>query len=179
MPEPCLKTSSPANPAEYASQIIDEYESFIRCVIRTQNSSEASEEDIFQDFYISLISKPVPDDVRSVKSYLYKAIIFDIADCHRRIRQYKEKIKIFRKKSDFGIHKTNPTSALIIKEEMNKMFEFIKEISPGRKYVAITLRYRDGYSIQEVADKMGIKNESVRKYISLVLRKVRKCLANS
>lgn len=179
MPEACIKTNSPINPVEYAAQIFEEHEGFIRWVIRTQNTNGASEDDLFQDFYLSLISKPMPDDVRSVKCYLYKAILYHIADYYRRISTYKEKIENFRKKSDLRIHKNDLTSALIRKEEMNKMFEFIKENSPGRKYVAITLRYRDGYSIQEIADKMGLKNSSVRKYISLGIVKVRRCLTNS
>ena len=59
------------------------------------------------------------------------------------------------------------------------MYELIKEQSLGKEYDAIILRYRDGYNIQRVADKMGLKNASVRKYMSKGLKRVRKYLTNS
>lgn len=179
MQEPCLKTESYMNPVEYAAQIIYEHEGFIRWIIRKQNNTTASEDDLFQDFYLKLISNPVPGNVKSVKGYLYKALINHIAVIYHQTSRYEKKIKKFRKKSDFKVNNFDPTRALLIKEEMNKMFEFIREISPGQRYMAITLRYRDGYSIQEVADKMGLKCSSVTSYISIGLGKVRKCLNNT
>lgn len=178
MSEPCLQTKTSINPAEHAAQIITEYENFIRWVIRSQNIDENTEDDLFQDFYLALIANPIPEDVVSIKSYLYKAIIYHITRSQRKITRYNEKIKKFRKKNCFCINKINSTGALLNREEINEMFETIKEIVPGQKYVAITLRYRDGYSIKEVADKMDLKNASVRHYISKGLGKVRKCLNN-
>ena len=179
MPEPCVTSEPCANSADSAARIIHEHESFIRWVIRMQNNSTASEDDLFQDFYLRLIANPVPVDVRSVKGYLYKALLNHLAVSYHQTSMYEKKIEKFRKKSKISVNKFDPTRALLIREEMNKMFEFIKEISPGQRYMAITLRYRDGFSIQEVADRMGLKNSSVSKYISIGLGKVRKCLNNT
>lgn len=179
MSEPCLKTDSFVDPVKCAAQIIDEYEDFIRCVIRSQNITNTSEDDLLQDFYLEMISRPVPDNIRSIKSYLYRAIINQISDSYRKISMYEKKIEKFRKNFDFKVNKCDLTNALLIKEEMNKMFDFIREISPGQEYMAITLRFRDGYSVEEVANKMGIKHRSVARYISTGLRKIRQCISNS
>jgi RNA polymerase sigma factor (sigma-70 family) len=179
VPKPYMTTEPCINPVEYAAQIIYENEGFIRWVIRRQNNTTASEDDLFQDFYLKLIANPVPEDVKNIKGYLYKALINHLAISYHHTSMYEKKIEKFRKKSKNSVHKFDPTRALLIREEMNKMCEFIKEISPGQRYVAITLRYRDGCSIQEVADKMGLQYSSVKKYISIGLRKVRKCLNNT
>ncbi len=179
MPEPCLKTDSYINPVGYANRIIDEYENFIRWVIRSQNTTNISEDDLFQDFYLELISTPIPITVRSVRRYIYQAIINLLSDSYREMRAYETKIKKFHKNSNFSVNKFDPANALLIEEEMNRMFERIRAISPGQRYMAITLRYRYGYSIQEVADKMGIKYTSVLSYISKGLGKVRQCLNNT
>ena len=102
-----------------------------------------------------------------------------LSDSCRRIRKYEKAIRKFRNDNDIEGNKSDPAKTLLFRDEVNKVMEFIKEISPGQKYMAITLRYRDGYSIQEVAEKMGIKYTSVTRYISHGLGRVRKCLNNT
>jgi RNA polymerase sigma factor (sigma-70 family) len=177
--EPCLQTNFSENPVEYAAYIIEKYESFIRTVIHSQNTTQIPEEDLFQDFYLALISKPVPENVRDLKGYIYKAIIHHLADSCIRLHNYEKKIKKFRKFYDFKAPQIDPKSALLMKEETDNMFEYIKEVLPGQKYVAIELRYKDGYSLKEIADKMGIKYSSVKKYLSKGIKKVRQCLINT
>ena len=177
--EPCLKSDTYIDPVEAAAKIIDEYENFIRWAIRSQNKDNISDDDLFQEFYLELISTPVPPNITNIKSYLYKAVVNHLTDFYRQKTAYEKNIKNFEKKIDFKVNKNDPAYALLIKEEMNKMFEYIKTVSPGQKYVAITLRYRDGYTIQEVADKMGIKYTSAVRYISKGIGKIRQCLKNT
>ena len=176
MSEPCLKTESFSNPVAYAAQIIIEHENFIRWVIKSQNTTNEPVDDLFQDFYIQLIAMPVPHDVRDVKGYLYKAIINHLTNSYRRVRIHKEVIRKIREDNNIETSKTDPAKVLLIRDEINQLFDFIKETSSRQRYMAINLRYREGCSIQEVAERMGIKYSSVRKYISFGLGKVRKCL---
>ena len=166
------------NNVEQAGQIILEYESFIRSIIHTQNLTDVSDDDIFQDFYLSLVAKPVPKNVRNIKSFLYKSIINHLSSSYLRMRAYEKKIQNFRKNSNFIVNKFDPTSALLIREDTNKILELIKNNTSNKKYTAILLRYKEGYTIEEVADKMGIKYASVARYISTGLRMVRQCIGN-
>ena len=177
--EPYFKTDSFLSPFEYASYIIDKYEDFIRCVIHSQNKTKIPEDDLFQDFYLALVSKPVPENIRDINSYLFKAIIHHLADSNDRLYNYEKKIKNFRKKCSFKAPQIDPTSALLMDDEINKMLDQVREVLPWQKYVAITLRYRDGYSIKEVADKMGLKYSSVKKYLYRGLKKVRQCIIDT
>lgn len=179
MPKPFIQTKFFVNPVEDAAQIIDEYEGFIRWIISSQNTFNLSEDDLFQDFYLLLISKPIPTNVKNIRGYLYKAVLNHLADSCSKFHFYEKNVKKIEKNNIFRINKIDPEGALLIKEETNRMFELIKERSPGQKYVAITLRYRDGYSIQEIADKMGLKYSSVARYISKGLGIIRQCLNNT
>ncbi len=176
MPEFCLKTDSFEDPAESAAQIICKYGNFIRGVISSQNTSSEPVDDLFQDFYLQLIAVPVLQDVRNIKSYLYRAIINHLNNSYRRIRAHKVLINKFREDINLETSKSDPARTALLRDEIKKFFEVISETSPRQKYMAIILRYRDGYSIQEVAEKMGIKYSSVRKYIYFGLGKARKCL---
>jgi len=176
---PCAKTKSYTNSVDSAAQIITEYEDFIRLIIRLHIKDENSEEDIFQDFFLSLVANPIPTSIENKKGYIYISILNDVADYKRKQYRNIACTKKYLKKSKNRINKINPSDALIIDEEKNKMYELIKKQSLGREYDAITLRYRDGYSIQRVAEKMGVQNASVRRYMSKGLKKVRRYLTNS
>ncbi len=180
MPEVFTKAKSYLENAESAGKIIVEYESFIRSIMRSQNISKMHEDDLFQDFYLSLVANPVPENVNNIKSFLYRAIINHLSRSAVRIRAYEKKIEHFRKNYDFKVNKIESASTLLIREESNSnIFEFIKGNIPKKKYMAILLRYRDGYSINEIADTMGIKCSSARKYLSTGLRKIRLSLGNT
>jgi RNA polymerase sigma factor (sigma-70 family) len=179
MTAPCAKTKSYTNPVDYAAQIITEYEDFIRSVIRLHIKNKISEDDLFQDFFLSLVARPIPTSIEDIKSYIYKAILHDVADSNRKKYRYMTNIKKYCKKNKNTINKNNPADALIEEEEINSMCELIKEQSSSSGYNAIILRYRDGYSIQRVAEEMGVKNTSVRRYISVGLNRVRKYLTNA
>ena len=72
-----------------AAKIFDDHGGFIRIVIRSQVQDEDLAEDLFQDFFISLISKPLPRGLRNIKGYLYRAITNDIVDATRRMMKYR------------------------------------------------------------------------------------------
>jgi DNA-directed RNA polymerase specialized sigma24 family protein len=74
------ETSNCRNNVGTAAEVIAEYRDFIYMVICSQVNNKACAEDIFQDFFLSLVSKPIPHDVKNIKSYLYRAISNDIVD---------------------------------------------------------------------------------------------------
>ncbi len=80
------------NNLDLASKVFAEHSDFIRAVIRSQVKNEAQADDIFQDFFLSLVYNPVPKGVKNMKSYLYRAIINDVVDAFRRVETYKAKI---------------------------------------------------------------------------------------
>jgi len=68
-----------------ASLIFFEYSDFIRSVIRYRIYDKSRIEDLYQDFFLSLVLRPIPSSVRNIKSYIYRVISCDIKD---QIRQH-------------------------------------------------------------------------------------------
>ncbi|MHC4637361.1 MAG: hypothetical protein ACYTBP_06355, partial [Planctomycetota bacterium] len=52
---------------KYAAEIFDKYGSIIRAVIRANINDKSQQEDIFQDFFISLVHRPIPKYIDNVK----------------------------------------------------------------------------------------------------------------
>ena len=135
-----------------------------------------SEEDLFQDFYLALAAKPMPDNIRDIKGYLYKAITHDIVDAIRRMERYESHIHKYGEKLNYSINKNGLENTLIEREELDKLFTLIKKRLPECESKAIALRYRDSHSIKEVAEKMGVEKRTVSSYISVGLKKIRQLL---
>jgi RNA polymerase sigma factor (sigma-70 family) len=166
---------SPSN-ATCAAEIFSEYGDFIRAVICYKVKNEAWADDLFQDFFLSLISKPVPAEVQNIRSYLYRAIINDIVDATRRVENYKTRMNKYAECLNYSINKNTPENAFIEAEETDKMFKLIEGWLRRSEAQAISLRYRNSYNIKEVAKKMHVDNRTVSRYISAGLSKIRQYL---
>ena len=169
-------TSKCRNNVGLAAKIFAEYGDFIHMVIFSQVKNEARTDDIFQDFFLSLVRKPIPQDVKNIKGYLYRAITNDIIDATRRVNKYSYHMHKYHEYPNHSINKRTPENAFINVEETNKMFGLIKGRLTNSQYQAMALRYRTDHSIKEVAKKMGVKSTSVSRYLSIGLKKIRQSL---
>jgi len=165
-----------AKGVERATAILAKHGDFIHAVIRYYTRNEAQADDIFQDFFLSLVSRPVPANIQNIKSYLYKAITNDIVDCARRIGKYQERMLRYAERLEYLPIEDNPENALIRKEETDKIVRLVEMRLRPSEAQAVILRYRDDYEINEVAVKMGVNARTVSGYISTGLRKVRQFL---
>lgn len=159
-----------------ATEVFSEYGDFIRAVIHYEVKDDALSDDLFQDFFLSLVSRPIPAGVRNVRSYLYRAIINDVVDATRRVEKYKTRMNKYAKRLDYSINKNTPENALIETEETDKMFKLIKGRLRDSEAQVISLRYRDSYNVKEVAEKMHVNTRTVSRYISTGLSKIRQFL---
>ncbi len=176
MTSPNTSTNDSANNVYLAGKVFAEYGDFIRAVIRSQVKDKAETDDIFQNFFLFLASKPLPANVRNIKSYLYKAITNDIIDATRQVERYRALMVRYAKHFDFPINESRPENAVIETEEAEKIYKLIEKHLPHSEAQAITLRYKNDYSIKDVAEKMNVDGRSVSRYISIGLKKARQFL---
>ena len=75
-----------------------------------------------------------------------------------------------------SINKNRPENALIEEEQTRKMFKLLRGRLPNSEAQAITMRYRDNFNTKEKAKKIGVQKATVRRYISVGLKKLRQSL---
>ena len=173
---PSTDTNDYTDNVNAAAKLFMEYGNFIRAVIRCQVKNETQVDDLFQDFFLSLIANPLPADVRNIKSFLYRAITNDIINAVQRAKNYQNKMLKYAKRFNNSIYKKTPEQVVIDAEETNRMFELIEMRLRRSEVQAITFRYRNNYNIKEVAMRMNVSKGSVRKYIYVGLSKIRQLL---
>ncbi|UCF43483.1 MAG: sigma-70 family RNA polymerase sigma factor [Planctomycetota bacterium] len=162
-----------------AARVFAEYSEFIRGVIRYRVRNEAQAEDLFQDFFLTLIVKPLPEGIQNKKGYLYRRIVNNIVNATHRVENYQARIHRYAERAKYSTTEYNPESELIAAEQMDKMFELIEKRLPEREAEAVGLRYKKDLPVKEVATQMRVNNRTVSRYISIGLCKIRQVLAVS
>lgn len=155
-----------------AEKIFEEHGDFIHSIIRFNVNNKVEAEDVFQDFFLSLISKPIPEEVQNLRGFLYRVVSDNVKDALRRTNRYQARIHRYAERHGHIIE-NYPEDTVIDVEETEKMFELIQRSLPPNEARAITLRYGNNDDIVEVAEKMGIKPRSVSRYVSAGLKKLR------
>ena len=163
------KSAIPGN-VDRAAEVFGKYGDFIRSVTHFHVKNEAEAEDLFQDLFLSLVAKPIPQEVQNVKAFLYKVITDSVKDTFRRVERYQSRIRRYAERN-VRIIENRPENVLMEAEETKKMFALIERHLPQKEALAVTLRYKDNCNTVEVAEKMGIKPRSVSRYVSVGLKK--------
>ena len=169
------KTDKMSSGVGCAMEVFSEHGDFIRSVIRFHVRNEAEAEDLFQDFFLFLISKPIPQDIRNERAFLYRVISARVKDAFRKIDRYQQNIRKYAQGHRYTID-DHPENAVIEADEVEKMFELIHSHLPSREALAITLRYKNNFETSKVAGKMSVKSRSVSRYVSTGLKTIRDIL---
>jgi len=156
-----------------AARVVEEKKNFIYTVVRA-NKCEEEAEDILQHLFLSLALKPIPNGIDGVESYLYRAIINDIIDIRRKKAVHQNVINRFLK--HIQVENNSITGELIIKEEVERIFYLVETRLPPYLYTPFHLRYKQEYTISEIAEKLRVSKNVVRVYLSTALKRIRKIL---
>ncbi|MHC4117884.1 MAG: RNA polymerase sigma factor [Planctomycetota bacterium] len=161
-----------------AAKMFHDYGDFIKKVICSQVQDDNQAEDVCQDFFLSLVSYPVPQHVQNVKAYLYKAITNDIIDATRRTAKYRACMCKYAELCNRPVAQKTPEEILLEIEETSKLFELIEKQLPRAEAEAVSLQYRNSYDVKEIAEAMGVANATARAYISDALDTLRRLLGS-
>jgi RNA polymerase sigma factor (sigma-70 family) len=160
-----------------ATAIFAEHGEFIRTVIRFQAGGKLDVEDLYQEFYLALIRRPVPPDVQNLRSYLYQAVIHHVISAIRLRETYAHGMKNYVKETRISINNQETRRAFIDEEHRNAAVAKLARHLQEREAQVFTLKFRDDCSIPEIATRMGINKRTVSRYLSESLRKLHRRLA--
>ena len=165
-----------SNNVRSAAKIFDEYGTFIRTVINCRVRDEHLRSDIYHDFFLSLVRKPIPEEVTNVKGYIYRAICNDIYDAKRRLNRYERHLQQHWQLSTTAGLAFAPDKTLTEAEEVYKLFEIIEMQLSSSEAKALKLRYQNELSNPEIAERLNVSHATVSTYMSTGLKKLREMI---
>ena len=161
-----------ANDLERAEKIFADYGKFILSIIQAKIRDLEVVDDLFQDFFLSLVRRPLPSDIKNIKAYLCRSISNDIIDYTRRTKykkletSYDELQYVFAVDSDAEKNLSN-------EEQIGKIYKLIDQKLPCGELTAVKLRYKENQEISEIAKHMNITKRSVARYVCAGIRTIR------
>lgn len=162
---------------ERATTVFTEYEPFIRGVIHNQAEGKLDSEDLFQEFYLALVRNPIPEDVRDVRGYLYRAIRNHVISTIRFRETYSHLMKKYAREFRILINNQQARSASMDDERTKAEIDRLARHLPKREAQAFLLKFRDHCNLWEIAARMGVNRRTVSRYLSHSLRKLCRRLA--
>ena len=171
-----LDSGSSGGNVAAAAKIFSDYGGFIKKIICSQVQDEDQAEDLFQNFFLSLVSKPFPEDIQNMEGYLYKAIINEIADTNRLTKNYQNLINVYAERNNHPRSQEIPEKVVMKIDEANRVFEIIENRLPRTEAQASYLQYREDLSTTKIAEIMNVRNVTVRGYVHEGLKKIRRIL---
>lgn len=156
-----------------AAKVFGKYGDEILAVIRFNVDDQSKANDIFQDFFVSLVRKPIPPHVEDVRAYLYKAVTNDVIDVTRRTRNRQNNAQKYAYTCKHGIPQKNPQDIFIHAEEVERMLQLIEKNLPKREATVLLKRCGDGLSTTDTAEKLCLTKRTVSRYLSVAIKKIR------
>jgi len=169
--------TKPQKRLKLATEIFDKYGDTIRTMIYFHINDKSQTDDIFQDFFLSIMHKPVPPGIQNIRGYLYRAILNDVLDAARRAKNYRARIRRYAERRRCSRTQEYPQTAVIQAEEMQRLFDIVEKQLSTSEARAVTLRYRDNYNTAETAEKMGVNKRTVSRYVCVGLNKLGRFLS--
>ena len=155
------------------AQLYSENHSFVRATINKLTNNQNDVDDIAQDFFVLLLQRPIPSDMKDCKPYLYRILHRDVIDHSRSNQRYYKIMTVFYEYSQYQSKKTM-SSKLVLTENYPLVMNLIQKTLPPRQATALMLRYKYNYKYEKIAQIMNIHPQSSRKYVCFALKKIRK-----
>lgn len=159
-----------------ATKVFEQYGREIRTIIHSHVNNQSNADDLFQDFFLSLVHKPIPPKATNVKAYLYRAIRNDVLDAARRAQKYRARVRKYAQYRTSSPAQRNPENILIQAEQAQKMLQIAQQHLPPHEAEALMQRYHHDQNTANAAQTMHINKRSFSRYACTGLQKVRQFL---
>lgn len=154
--------------------LFEEYEDFIRALVRFAVRDPSDREDFFQDLFLSFLLSPPAGEIRSPKGFFYRLVLERARDWHRSRARKQKSLQKFYQRASIQWEEKPADAAVSDADEIAVFFEKVRSHLQTKEGRAVLYRYQYRYSLKEIALRLGVKPETAARYVSSGLKKIRK-----
>lgn len=154
----------------------ENYEQLLRFLTRKLNGDSQRAADVVQDTYLRLAKTPDTDDeIDNPRAYIYRVAGNLAIDQIRSDRRLSARHDGDEGALEISDPKPGPEKIYLSREQIMLLDRALKEL-PDNARAALLMFRVEGMSHTEIADKLGVSNSMVAKYIGRALRHCRDAL---
>lgn len=135
-----------------------------------QVSDARDGEDLMQEVYVSVLKLKYPETIRSPRAYLFK-VAANLAHAHRLRRATSPRLIALEEAPPEVVHgalssfeANAPESEAVLAQRLEELRDRLSELSP-KVQAAILWHHRDGYTCEEIGEKLSVVRNRVKKYL--------------
>jgi RNA polymerase sigma factor (sigma-70 family) len=162
-----------------AYEILENHKELVHATINTRMNNTMEADDVFQDFFLSLVDKPIPTNLENIGGYLRRAISNDLIDEARRSKHHKEQLRGYTQYKRATARKDDPPAVIARTEVMSKVLSIIHTQLPRHEAQVVLARCYHDQNADQTAEAMSVNKRTVSRYLCIGLQKIRKSLANN
>jgi RNA polymerase sigma-70 factor (ECF subfamily) len=141
---------------------------FLACQVSDQSEGQ----DLMQEVYLRILKLKCPEAIRSPKAYLF-TVAAKIAYEYR-LRRDSQPLhftfdslpeEVLRSATIESIDADPPLAAVALAERLNHLGARLSELSP-KVQAAILWHHHDGYTCEEIAERLSVVTHRVKKYLT-------------
>ncbi len=156
-----------------ATDMFEKHIHTIRAAIRFHINDSSSMDDIFQDFFLSLVEMPVPRRDQNIKAFINRAIRNDVLDAVSQNRNYHQRNCKYAQMHKDRFKSKTPDEIAIHADDIRQLFDTVENQLLHHESQAIIQKYRYDRDADEAAEAMGVTKRSVSHYLCTGMRKLR------
>jgi len=157
-----------------AAEVFAKYGNQIRAIIHFHVKDKSRADDVFQEFFVSLVHNPIPPHIEDVEAYLYRALTNDVIDVWRQVSNHRDGIQEYAESHRYDMIQEDPQSSFIQVEATREMFRLIERRLPKCEAAVLWQRVGNGLNVSDTAKRTHIDKRSVARYLSLARKRMRK-----
>jgi RNA polymerase sigma factor (sigma-70 family) len=149
----------------------------LRRFLAHQISDTREAQDLMQEVYLRILALKRPEEIRSPKAYLYK-VAANIAYQHRVSRNTGPNWVPFEESEEIhaslpsSLQTNDPAAAAELCERLDEITQRLDPL-PLRVRSALLWHYRDGYTCEEIGERLSVRRNRVKKYIAKAMARCR------
>jgi len=153
-----------------AEELFLEHGEFLMNVL-SRDLPEPDALDAFQCFYLNVVMKGLPDNIKDIRGYLYQAARNAVIDHWRKTSTYQEKIRLYSQQTKPKFSE-DPAKKVMQSELQIKVFEKIGHfLCPSINQVFVQ-KYQHDLDNDKIAEKMNISKRTVSSYSSVGTKQI-------
>lgn len=160
-----------------AAEIFDKYGNQIRAMILFHVKDQSRADDLFQDFFVSIVNNPIPAHIEDVETYIYSALTHDTIDVRRRTHNYLDGIQKYAESRKYDVTEDDPQSNIMSVEATEQMLRLLENRLSKREAAVLWHRCGNGLNTADTAKETNMDKRSVTRYLSVARKKFRKLMA--
>jgi RNA polymerase sigma factor (sigma-70 family) len=128
--------------------------------------------DLLQEVYLRMLRIPDHDAIRSPEAYLF-TVAQHVAHQHA-IRQsnVSPPVELHQMLGELAELPADPASELSAEQSLKELEYALERLSP-RERATFLYHRRDGLTLQDIADRLGVSRQMVKKYLAKALIELR------